>query len=359
MNQILTSVLLTFALSSAASVQAAPAKPPTPQQLLNLRLHDGFTLTYQVTVLDVRTPALREKDKTDQQMGIKRAIAEGHMTPQQAGDEQKQALTMGLHRPDEHFQITLSARDGKLLYLSNRSARDQKNGTKSAIILEGDREYEANDPMNGMINNDAWKSAPIYGDENVDRLAFCPLPGAGMPGVDLVQSPVRAGTMVDGHTHFRGRVPLLNLVGADPVYRVGEIDTVSVGGHLRVVSLLVGAPAVPLEAWKMTAFRLFQDHWIAAQMQMTEYEAALLFDEEPLLTDLPTSVSTYKLTEAEPTAREASAFEVGTYLIKGAGVFDDSTGRSHIFNYDPLGGTLKEQAEAVRKKELQKDLKTP
>lgn len=278
------------------------------------------------------------------------------MTPPQAEMYQKQALTLGLHRPDEHFTVTLSARDGKLLYLSTRNGRKLKDGSGQAIVLDGAAEYEADGPMNGMINNDAWKGTPDYSGENVDRLAFCPLPGVGLPGVNLVQQPIRAGTTPDGHTHFRGRVPLLNVLGTDPVYKVGEIDTVSVGGHLRVVSLLVGAPAVPLEAWKMSGFRLFQDHWIAAQMQMTEYEAALVSDEEPLPSNLPTFVSTYALLEAKPEARESAAFGIETYLSRGADVFD-TTDRN--FTYDPSAGTVKEQAEASRKKESEKDLKTP
>lgn len=275
------------------------------------------------------------------------------MTPPQAEMYQKQALTLGLHRPDEHFTVTLSARDGKLLYLSTRGRMKLKDGSSQAIVLDGALEYEADGPMNGMINS----------GENVDRLAFCPLPGVGMPGVDLVQQPVRAGTTADGHTHFRGRVPLLNVGGTDPVYKVGEIDTVSVGGHLRVVSLLVGAPAVPLEAWKMTGFRLFQDHWIAAQMQMSECEAVLASDEEPLPSNLPTSVSTYALLEAKPEARESAAFGIETYLSKGADVFDTTGSSSPTIIYDPSAGTVKEQAEANAKKDLQKDLqkdlKTP
>ncbi len=342
-----------------AAVLLSLALSPTPQQLSDLRLHDGFTLKYQVTVQDVRTAVLREQQVVDQQNGIKKRVAEGHMTPSQAEMYQTQALTLGKHQADEHFTITLSAWDGKLLYLSTRNGTKLNDGSGQAIVLDGALEYEADGPMNGMINADGWKSAPVYSGENVDRLAFCPLPGVGLPGVDLVQQPIRAGTTPDGHTHFRGRVPLLNVGGTDPVYKIGEIDTVSVGGHLRVVSLLVGAPAVPLEDWKMSGFRLFQDHWIAAQMQMTEYEGALASDEEPLPSNLPLYVNTYTLLEAKPEARESAAFGIETYLTKGADVFDTIGNNSRSFIYEPLGGTVKEQAEASAKKESEKDLKTP
>jgi len=208
-----------------AAVLLPLALSPTPKQLSDLRLHDGFTLKYQVTVRDVRSAALRERDVAGEQNSIKRRVAEGHMTPSQAEMYQKQALTLGLHSPDEHFTITLSARDGKLLYLSTRGRMKLKDGPSQAIVMDGPIEYEAVGPMNGTISS----------GENVDRLAFCPPPGVGMPGVDLVQQPIRAGTTSDGHTHFRGRVPLLNVGGMDPVYKIGEIDTVSVSGYLRIV----------------------------------------------------------------------------------------------------------------------------
>lgn len=354
MNLLPAAALLPLVLSSAAFAQS-----PTPQQLSNLRLHDGFTLTYQVMVRDVRTPALREKDKTEQQNGIKRAVAEGHMTPQQADDYQKQALTMGLHRPDEHFQITLSARDGKLLYLSNRSARDQKNGKESAIVLEGDKEYEAADATGAIINNDAWRNAPTYADENVDRLAFCPLPGVGLPGVDLIQAPMPPSGLPNGHFLYAGLVPRLNLIDGETLYKAGSVETARDQRRLKVVRLSVGTPSVPQQTWQMTAFRLFQDHWLATKMQWTEYEASFAEAGEQLALDLPTATADYQLIEARPAALDASAFEIGTYLRSQVTVSDNSTGTTLTFAYVKGGGALKEQAESAHKKDFQNVLKTP
>ncbi len=100
----------------------------------------------------------------------------------------------------------------------------------------------------------------------------------------------------------------------------------------------------------MSGFRLFQDYRIATQIQMTEYEGALAFDEDPLLSNLPTSVSTYALPEAKPKARESAAFGIEAYLTKGAEVFDAMGIRSGSFIYEPSAGTPKEQAEANAKK---------
>ena len=363
MKPLLPSVLLPLALSSAAFAQSPPAPSPTPQQLLNLRLHDGFTLTYQVMVHDVRTAALRAKDVTDQQEFIKRAVAEGHMTRQEADDYQKQGLTLGQHQPDVHFQITLTARDGKLLYLSNRSARDQKNGTKSAIVLEGDKEYESADATGALINNDAWRNAPVYRDENVDRLAFCPMPGGGLPNVDLIQAPLPPSRLPGGHFLYQGAVPRLNWIDDETPYRAGSVETALDQGRLKVVRLTVGLPSVSQQTWQMTGFRLFQGHWLATRMQWTEYEASSAEAGEKLTSDLPTATADYKLIEARPTALDASALEIGTYLRNQASVSDNSTGITLTFAYNKNGRTLKEQSEAARKKvpekDLGKDLKTP
>ncbi len=347
-------VLLSLTLTASAAAQT-----PTTQQLSELRLHDGFTLTYKVTVRDIRTPALRQKDVADQQKGIADAVAAGHMTKEDAARYEKDAPTLTQARPDEHFTITLSARDGKLLYLSNRSARDQKNGTRSAIVLDGDKEYEADGPEAAMINSDGWQNAPVYADENADRLAFCPLSGVGLPGVSLIQSPQPPSRRPNGHFLFVGLVPRLNLMNGATPYKAGSVEATLNQGRFQVVALTVGTAAVPQQTWQMTGFRLFQDHWLAARMHWTEYEASFAETGEKFVSDLPTAMADYQLVEARPSALDASAFEIGTYLRNAASVSDNSVGSTVTFAYDTHGGTLAEQAEAVRKKELQKDLPTP
>ena len=291
--------------------------------------------------------------------------AAGRIAPSMRNYFEKQALELGQARLPEHFTITLSARDGKLLYLSTRGG----GGIRTEIVLEGNKEYEADEPSTGsiadgltagIINNDGWRNAPAYADENVDRLAFCPRPGVGLPDIDLIQAPVRAGAISGGHVWFTGNVPRLNVItGGENPYRAGELETVTTRGHLRVISLTVGTPAVPLQVWKITAFQLFQDHWIGTQMALTGYAAALADALDKLSSNLPTYVADYQLMEARPAALDASAFEVGTCVRDKAGISDNSTGNTLTFTYDKNGGTLKEQAEAARKKESQKDLKTP
>lgn len=322
-----------LALALACPSSARPS-PPTAAQLARLRLGDGFTLTYQVTAHDLRPAALRARQVADAEKATGEALAAGRLPKNMAGYYAVQNAALARPRPNEHFDLTLSARDGRLLYLSNRSGRDQKAGTKSAILLDGDREYEVNGETSAMINNDGWRNAPVYRGENVARLPFCPLPGVGFPGVDLIQNPVRAQATPPG-ARFTGLVPRLNLIG-DPPYRPGEIKAILYQGRLRVVSLAVGPRAVPHQAWHITAFRLMQDHWVGTTMVMTTYENGT-----------PTSEARYRLIEARPEALEAPAFAMDNYLAQGASVFD-SAGISISFPYDPKGGTLKEQAAKAR-----------
>ncbi len=329
-----------------AMTRATSAGPPLPTaaQLSRLRLGDGFTLVYQVTARDLRPPDLRAKEMAEARQATGEALAAGRLPKQMADYYEVQNEALGRPRPEERFTITLSARDGQLLYLSTRGATPGKQVTRQAILLDADKEYEANGKTSAMINDDGWRSAPVYRSENVDRLAFCPLPGVGLPGVDLIQSPVRAGGAADGHVRFTGRVPRLNLIDGDTPYRAGVLEAVLFQGRLKVVSLTVGPPAAPEQSWRITASRLVQDHWLGSGMRMTTYEAGT-----------PTSEAEYQLVEARATALETPAFDMETYLDKGASVFDGSTGSSINFTYDPQEGSLKDQAAKARTAQAVKD----
>ncbi len=100
----------------------------------------------------------------------------------------------------------------------------------------------------------------------------------------------------------------------------------------------------------MTAFRLVQGHWIGAEMKMTTYENVTPGLDDKHRAFLATSSAEYRLLDARPAPLDVEAFDLDTYLIKGASVFDNSTGNSSSFKYDPDDGTLKEQAEKARKK---------
>ena len=352
--KVLPAVALTFLALSSAAAQA-----PTAQQLSRLRLHDGFTLVYQVTVRDVRTPGLRAKDAADQQTGIGKMIAAGQIAKSMRDYYEKQALELGALRPVEQFSITLSGRDDKLLYLSTRGATDKKRDTKTAIVLDAEKEYEVDGKTSAMINNDGWRNAPMYAGENVDRLAFCPLPGVGLPGVDLIRSPLSAGTASDGRYLFAGQLPRLNLLDGDTPYKSGSLEAALSQGRLKVITLTVGSPALPQQVCQIRTSQLFQGHWVGTQMRLTGYQKALADASETLSSDLPTYTADYRLVEAQEKSLAAPAFDAGSYLAPGARVFDDSTGSTFAFTYDARGGTLKEQEAKALKKESEKGRPIP
>lgn len=341
MSHGLSAVFLAFALTAASAAQ-----PPGPAPLAGLRLHDGFTLTYAVTVRDTRSAALRLKNVADQRKGIAEELASGLMTPQQAAGFETQAASLGDHRPDEHFDITLSARDGKLLYLSTRGGRYLKEKIKDAILLDGDKAYEAVGSEAVSIENDAWRSAPVYRGENVDRLGFFPLPALGLPNVDLIQHPGRAVTTAGGHLQIEGAVPRFNIIeGGETPYKPGVIEAVPVGGTLRVLSLKVGSASVPQQSWAWTAFQRFQGQWLGTKMRMVGYEEAA-----------PSYTADYALTEARSSAAALSAFEITSSLADGATVTDSSDGNTFAFHYSALGGSLAQQEQRAR---LEQGLEMP
>ncbi len=284
------------------------------RQLSNLRLRNDFTLVYRVTVRDRRTAEILARD----------------------GDSKP--------NPVEQFTNTLSSHAGKLLYLSTSGVRNHRENTTSAFLLDTDREYEAGARDAGMINADGPDNGGTYRDENVDRLPYCPLPGVGLPGMDLIQSPVLAAKAADGRARFTGRVPRINIVGEEP-YKVGWIEAVSSQGHLKILSLVVGPQSVPRQTWNFTEFRLFQGQWIGSAMEAATYYKAIPVADGRTAA-LPSFTFSYQLLEARETSLDAHAFEIGTYFSKGASICDTADGMT--FAFDPQAGTLKEQAERAR-----------
>jgi len=106
-----------------------------------------------------------------------------------------------------------------------------------------------------------------------------------------------------------------------------------------VVSLTVGPAAAPEQAWRISAFRLVQGHWVGTRMRMAAFESAT-----------PTYRADYQLAEARDASLDAPAFDVNTYLAKGANVSDSSDGNTVFFTYDPQAGSLAEQARRARAK---------
>ncbi len=300
MMKRLYAAALLFALMAPAA-NAGPSAAPTPSaaEVAGLRLTSPFTLVYAVTVQDVRAPTLR-------------LAQSGTRDPM----------------PDNNSLITVSARDGRLLY---RTARGK------VVILDGQCAYEGGgDGKMGSVWADQGWVGKAYHNENVDRLPFLPLPGVGLPGVALIQSPVLLKLIGAGQVRFTGRVPRLNFIG-DGTYFPGTIDVVRVGGRLRTVSLTVRSDIVN-EAWTFGAYRQFQGHWVATRMRMRQSEG-----------DAPTFVSTYTLVKAVPAAPDAAQFDLRTYLVKGANVFDMTGIRGSVnYVYDPQAGDLQAQADRAR-----------
>jgi len=291
-----------MAVGGQAKAGAAPTQTRLAQQISGLRLTDGFTMTYRVTVRDRRTlPMLA-----------------------QSGERAPHAT--------EQFSITLSGRDGRLLFLSSRGRQGQIDS--KAIVLDGNREYEATGRANAMINADGPRDGTVYRNENVDRLEYCPLPGVGLPGVDLIQSPVLAARTSAGHLLFTGRVPRLNIVGEEP-YQPGTIEAVLAQGHLKILSLAVRPQPLLWQTWHFTSFRLFQRQWIGGQMQAALYYGTAKHT-------APSFIADYRLVDARPTPLPASAFDIAAYLAKGSNVLDTADGLS--FPFDLQTGDLKTQA---------------
>lgn len=125
-------VMAAFALTLACPASACPS-PTTAVQLAHMCLGDGFTLIYQATARDLRPALLREKQTVEAKKATSEALAAGRMQKNMADN------------------------------YSSWGASDRKTGTESAILLDGDIEYEVNGKVPATISNDGWRTALIYG----------------------------------------------------------------------------------------------------------------------------------------------------------------------------------------------------
>jgi len=125
-------VTAAFALTLACPASACPS-PTTAVQLAHMCLGDGFTLIYQATARDLRPALLREKQTVEAKKATSEALAAGRMQKNMADN------------------------------YSSWGASDRKTGTESAILLDGDIEYEVNGKVPATISNDGWRTALIYG----------------------------------------------------------------------------------------------------------------------------------------------------------------------------------------------------
>ena len=310
-----------------------------------MRLQGGFTLRYLVTVQDLRSPATRAAEMEEERQGIDRAVREGHIAADQKDRYLADATRFyGQSRPIERFLIMLASRDGTLLYKSTRGSRIEEPTVRQVVILDGADAYEADGTTAAAVYADGGETAG-YQDQNVDRLAFCPLPGVGLPGVDLMRSPKFLATEPDGDTRFSVYTPLLNLsTGGETPYKAGEAVVMTTQGRLKVVSLVVGTQAMPSQTILFDRYRLFQGHWIAGHIQMTSFEDA----GDKSLPDLPTTESDFQIQGVSGTPPSPVDFDIATYLVKGARVADDATGNSVFFTFDPEQGSFRRQDDQAR-----------
>ncbi|MEO7714801.1 MAG: sigma-70 family RNA polymerase sigma factor [Capsulimonas sp.] len=339
-------------IAAAHKKAAVKYVPANVNQLNQMRLTGDFTLTYTVYAHDMRTPELLKAER-DQQIGeVDKQVASGQYPGDGARLRRETEEAYRAPRPDTRASVTLSGHAGKLLVQSVSAVPSNDLDAMQTMIFDGNKLYQTGRrDYIGIYNDGDRKPGARYHDENVGRLAFTPMPGIGLPGMDLVQSPTHPRRTKDNMTLFDGAIPRFGLVaGGESPYNPGQITVTTEDGRLRVVSTLVGSSAKPRMRWELSDFRLLKEHWIAGRMRQTIYE------ELPIQwkTSAPpvTWQEDFQLTQASAHARELSAFAPETYLDKGANISDIAFGLSSgQFTYDPAAGTIAEQIQRARASE--------
>jgi hypothetical protein len=289
-------------------------------QLRTLHLPQDFTLSYRA----VQRPTTSERTKalylSAQRANYNLTVKSGQMSQDNA-DQQIQRIAARLKRPSSPAESTviLSSMAGNLFI-----EIDHPNG-KDRLFYDGKFTFYMN------------VGSPILNIKDgllLSAIDPVPLPGVGLPSLELIRSP----TQVVGHLgRFTGDVPVLNSAGAN-VYAPGQVDTVLQDGLPKVTKLVIGSPENPNFKWDYLKHEVRGNLMLASQIRSSMYLG------EPGLEAWRTC--DYSLIKYSDSPLDTGNFDVTQWIIADQPiVFTDES--KHIYNvnvtYNPQKGDILSQ----------------
>ena len=300
------------------------APPDLPQKIKLLNLSQPFTLTFKQTSRDVRDWGQKAKQFKEQQNNYSIMVEKGQLTRQEA-DQILSQMAPSLSSSTPYVTtVTLSARDGKLLYRS-QGVRPHDNLT---MITDGKQVFKYTEFNHQADIFTGLRWSPPTGP--------CPLPGVGVPFLPLIKSqatsvPVMLG--VKGSESLSSDVVDFPISYSSLTYSPGVAKVSSQEGRLQLTSVAIVVKRETASTWLFSAYWPFQGTWIASNFLWTQYT----YGE-------PAEDYRFTLLSANAQALAPRNFQEETWLPRGA-VVTDHTGPAQVgFDYDPNKGDLKSQA---------------
>lgn len=300
----------------------------------------AFTLRYRATKRDVGGRASGERMLEYERLKYGYMVSEGKATRKQAEEvlAQMAADAARRPRPPESFEVSVAARDGKLLYTREQSGR------RDHVLYDGKRTY-ALSSRNSLLH--------ITGRFDFVEMEDFPIPGLSLPYVPVVSGPPAeiGGSGASIKAVFRS--PLVNVSGADGISYARSVAESEGGGAPTLRRLTISTrPNAPTQSWEFGARQALGDVTVAGQMRLTQYEPKSFVWRGRPSPSVPATVTDFTLISATTTPPDLAAFDPRAWLKRGTDVQDDRGGSPVVFRYKDQAGSLEELLSLARRHEL-------
>ena len=303
-------------------------QPDLSQKIDLLNLSQPFTLTFRQTSRDVRDLDQKTKQFKEQQNNYSIMVEKGQLTRQEA-DQILSGMTPSSSPSTPYVTtVTLSARDGKLLYhCQGEHPRDN-----ITIITNGNRVFQYMEMNHQAEIFTGLRFSPISGP--------CPLPGVGVPFLPLFRGQAIPGLKPSPTRSAKDSESLLGDVLDFPLsYKVltfspGVANVSFQKGRPQLTSVAIVVRGETENKWVFSDYHPFEGLSIASNTLWSQYEYGK-----------PANDFRFTLLSANAQALAPGNFQEETWLPRGA-VIIDHTGPTQVgFDYDPNEGDLKRQAD--------------
>ena len=295
----------------------------SPSNLPNLELKDGFTLRYDLTEKDTRTPQMRLLEAQQFASAEQHAVLQGFQKQADANRAIQSEKTVDTMPVTPHeYHVTLSAQNGKLLYISEQHGTPSYGLTPDnrwitepyetkVILYDGQKTYSIRScPQSNVVPR-----MEIYTGFRPDDMMNCLLPGVGLPSMPLV----KAASLAKLSSGATIRCDVFSFSGNK--YWPGMVTLQGAGRNAKLSRMIVGQPDHPMEVWKFQKPQAFQGGWISRIAVHATFPFMFL---EKSVPSGPLKIAKYAVTDIQPSPLSMSQFDIHTYVVPNMDVEDHS-----------------------------------
>ncbi len=297
----------------SGSGQGVPASSAVLLALNKLQLSEPFTLKYTAVTKDISTPAMWGV-QTDMLKHSYEVMAKNGDITQAVAEEQIRMIGAGkiAQSPPSQFDVTLSFDGNRLFY-----QKTEPGANLLTVIYDGKKTYSYETSAHSMT---------LYPELKFGQMSSCPIPGAGLPQMPLLQNSsalnTPQGLLIKGNVLSTG-------VGGKPIYyERGAIALDEDHGSKEVaaMTLFYFERNFPEERWEFQSHRQFQNLPIASAIRYTRYAPTENTpvdapNTQPWLSEI---ITQYQLVSASDTPVDASQFDPVHLMAPGNQVYENT-----------------------------------